>query len=369
MILKRVYLVKFLLSIVCLSNLLFAACKSRNAAIQPQLQNITTAVYASGKIKSNTQYQVYASVNGLVQKIFVAKGDTVHKGDKVLQLQNTAVPIYIDNARLNVMNTAVQANLNKLEELRSDIQSLKNKYQNDSIMYLRQQNLWRSGIGTRNELDQKELQYNNDRMAYDAANFRYSDLERQIRFAADQSQNNLRATKATAEDYIVKSDVNGKIFDIFIKEGEMVTPQTALAFIGGDKDFIVELQVDEYDIVKLRIGQKIIFTMDSYKNKVFEAAIEKIIPLMNERTRSFTVEGALTNAPDILYPNLTVDANIITGLKKNVLTIPRDYLASDTTVLLQNGKKQRVLTGLSDYSRTEIVSGLSKDDKIVKPIQ
>ena len=347
----------------------FTACKRQVITTHPQVGDIVASVYASGKIKSNTQYQLYSPVNGLIKKILVAKGSTVKKGEIIMQLQNTAIPINIDNARLAVANAAAEANRDKLGELRSNILLLKNKYQNDSILYMRQQNLWATGIGTRNELEQKELQYKNDRSAYDGDIFHYNDLERQINFSAAQSKNNLRATMAAAADYCIKSDVDGKVFDIYIKEGEMVTPQTPLAFMGGSTDFVLELQVDEYDIAKLRIDQKILFAMDSYKNKVFEAVVQKIIPLMNEHTRSFTVEAALTNAPEVLYPNLTVDANIITGTKSNVITIPRDYLTGDTMVLLESGKYQRVTTGIMDYSKAEIVNGLTKDDIIMKPKQ
>ena len=90
---------------------------------------------------------------------------------------------------------------------------------------------------------------------------------------------------------------------------------------------------------------------------------------MNERTRTFTIEAGLTEIPPVLYPNLTVDANIVTGIKNNVVTIPRDYLKGDTMVVLKNGKQQRVITGIMDYTKAEIIGGLTKDDIIVKPGQ
>ena len=83
--------------------------------------------------------------------------------------------------------------------------------------------------------------------------------------------------------------------------------------------------------------------MDSYKGQVFEAVIEKIDPLMNERSRSFTVEARFTTRPPSLYPNLTAEANIIIRTKENAITIPRAYLLNDSTVVLADKRSARWL--------------------------
>lgn len=57
----------------------------------------------------------------------------------------------------------------------------------------------------------------------------------------------------------------------------MVTPQTPLAVIGDATVFILEMQIEEYDIAKIKLGQIVLLTMDSYKEEVFEASVSKII--------------------------------------------------------------------------------------------
>jgi HlyD family secretion protein len=149
----------------------------------------------------------------------------------------------------------------------------------------------------------------------------------------------------------------------------MVNTQTPVAIIGNANEFILELQVDEYDIAKIRIGQKVFVTMDSYKGQVFDAVVNEIDPIMNERSRSFKVEASFISRPPNLYPNLTVEANILINTKENAVTIPRNYLVEETYVLLKNGKKTKVVTGLKDYNRAEVVSGLSRDAIIKKPTE
>ena len=107
--------------------------------------------------------------------------------------------------------------------------------------------------------------------------------------------------------------------------------------------------------------------MDSYKGEVFEAIVTKLNPLMNERTKSFLVEATFTRQPPVLYPNLTVEANIITAVKEKALTIPRNYLVDDSLVYISNTEKKSVKTGLKDFQKVEILSGLQSTDVIYKP--
>ena len=49
------------------------------------------------------------------------------------------------------------------------------------------------------------------------------------------------------------------------------------------------------------------------------------------------------------------------------MTIPRNYLIGDSLVLLSSGEKKKVITGLMDYQKAEIVSGLNEGDVLILP--
>ena len=347
----------------------FISCGEEQEKVNPVEENITESVYASGIVKSSDQYQVFSPVNGIIQRIFVTEGDSIKKGGSILQVKNEQAQLNIEGAQLGVESASVNANRDKLNELRANINFLKTKVQNDSILMKRQRRLWDQQIGTRIELEQRELAYRNSIAAYDAAVSRYRDLQTQINLASEQSRNNLRLSKTVAGDFTIKSNMNGKVYSLFRNEGEMVNTQTPIAVIGGDGEFMLELQVDEYDIGKIVPGQKVLITMDSYKNEVFEAEVTRILPLMNERTRSFTVEAIFTKRPDALYPNLTTEANIILQTKEKAITIPRDYLINDSMVIMADGEKRKVVTGVMDFQKVEILSGLTTSDEIMKPVE
>jgi multidrug efflux pump subunit AcrA (membrane-fusion protein) len=127
------------------------------------------------------------------------------------------------------------------------------------------------------------------------------------------------------------------------------------------------MQVDEYDILKVKKGQQVIVTLDSYKGQTFEARVTKINPLMNERNKSFLVESEFVKAPDLLFPNISFEANIVLQTKDKALLIPRNCLIRDSLVIKANGDTAIVKTGLKDYQKIEILSGLGSDDEILIP--
>jgi len=140
-----------------------------------------------------------------------------------------------------------------------------------------------------------------------------------------------------------------------------------LAVIGKKNSYLLELDVDENDMVKVKLGQIMEVTMDSYKGKVFEATVDKIYPIMDVRSRTFKIEAHFTKLPQQLYPNLTAEANIVIQTKKNVLTIPKSYLVNNEYVLVNKDEKRKVKIGLNDYEHVEILDGLSAEETIYPP--
>lgn len=354
---------------VALADILFimTACRGRQEEIKPVLERITESVYASGFIKSSNQYEVFSTVNGIVKRRIVKEGDVINKNDAIVQLSGVAAQLQAEYALINAENAAQRANSRRLEELRLSIDQAKIKMDQDVLQLQRQRNLWVKQIGSRSELEQRELAWKTSRNIYETACLQYAELQREIRFNEKRALKNLEISRSLASDYTIKSGYSGKVYDILIEEGEMVNTQQPIAVIGDAAIFFLELQVDEYDIARIKPQQKIIISMDSYRGQVFEAMVTKIKPFMHERSKTFTVEARFLQPPPVLYPNLTCEANIIVAEKKQALTIPRSCLLDGDFVLLAGGGKRKVRTGLMDYQKVEILNGLTVNDLILKP--
>ena len=352
--------------ILFLAVLLLASCTSSTETVHPQVERISELVYASGTVRSRDQYQVYTTVNGVISEMRVTEGSLVKKGDILLTVRNDASQLNAENARLAAAHADITANTNKLKEARVSIDMARAKLKDDSLLLVRQRNLRAQGVGTQVELEQRELAYKNALTNYQLAVLRYGELERDLSFASDQSKTNLKISKSLVNDYSIRAETGGKVYKVFKERGEFVNTVSPVAIIGDDDDFLIELNVDEYDISRIHVDQRVLFSMDSYHGKVFEARVEKIEPLMNEQSRSFIVTAAFITRPPALYPNLSVEANIVIRYKENALTIPRSYLIGDSLVMVGKHETRKVVVGIMDYRKAEIVSGLTASDVIYK---
>ncbi len=356
---KKYYLVGFVLLLI--------ACGKKEETILPTEGPITESIYASGILKSQDQYQAFVTVNGIIEHILVKEGDVVRVGQPILQLSSETQKMSTENAQIAANFADKAANQGKLNEAQNVIETSFQKFKLDSSIYARQKNLWAQQVGTRIDLEQKEMAFQNSKTNYLSSIQRYRDLKRQISFSADQSKKSVEISSRLQQDFTLRSKMNGVVFSISKNKGELVSPQMPIAVIGNPEAFVLEMQVDENDILQLSLGQRIIVRLDSYKNEVFEAAVTKIYPYMNERSKTFLVEAKFSKAPKKLFPFMNFEANIILQTKEKALLVPRNYLIGDSLITLKGGEKRKVKIGLKDFQQAEIIQGLTKTDELVKP--
>jgi len=357
------------LSILLFSLLFIFSCKEKTESIHPEYQSITESIYATGLIKSKDQYQVFSTVSGILDKIFVQEGSHVKVGDPLFQISNKTQELNKENAELAANYADITNNLGKINEANEFVELAKNKLKTDSSMYQRQKTLWESNIGTKVELEQKELTYLNAKTSYFSAKEKLTELKRTLNFNSKQSKKNLAINTKVSDDFIIRSKVDGIVFNIQKSIGEIIGTQFPIATVGNSEKYFMEMQVDENDIFKIHENLKVYVTFDSYKNQVFEAKVSKINPYMNEKSKSFLIEAEFTKSPPNLFPNLTFEANIVIQEKSKALLIPRTYVFEDSFVIKANDEKVRVKTGLNDFQKIEILSGLSSTDEIKKPLK
>lgn len=349
-----------------LTVLLFS-CGDKEESVFPMEKSITESVYASGTVESKNQYTAYASASGIVSQIYFAEGDAVQNGSPILSIASVTQQLNKENAQLLANFNDVSSNQGKLNQARQAVQLAKTKMLEDSIQWNRQKLLFERKINAQVDVENAALVYQNSKVNYSAAQLNLKDLRRQLDLSAQQAKNNLQISNNLKSDFTVKSMVKGSIFSLNVSVGEMVTPQTPIAVLGQDDDFVLKMQVDEYDIQQVQKGQKILVVLNSNKGKVYEAKILKIYPLMNLQTRTFTVEASFVTRPKNLYPNLSFEASIVIQTKDKALLIPLEYLSDKSTVTLKSGEVRKVKTGLRDFKMVEIIAGLNAKDEIIAP--
>ncbi len=337
--------------------------------MKPTFGTITESVYASGMIKAENQYTVFSAVNGVLKKINVTVGQTITANQPIFEIENEKAELNTENALLTyqLSQDSNHYTQDKISEMQTKVQITNDKLALDESIYLRNKRIKQYNIISEVDYEKVELSYKNSKSNYEAAKMQLSQLKSQLKNDQNKNKINLKINQKTQNDYIVKSVFSGELFDIFVKEGTLITSQMPLATIGKKNEYLLALDVDENDMVRVKTNQNLLVTMDSYKGKVFEAKIDKIYPIMDERSRTFKIEAHFNNFPEKLYPNLTAEANIIIRIKKNVLTIPKSYLVNGNYVLVNKDEKRKVKVGLNDYQNAEILSGLKAVETIYKP--
>jgi multidrug resistance efflux pump len=343
------------------------SCKEKKTQIQVKKQKISHWVYASGVTASEGQYQITSDVSGKILEIFVKEGETIKKGATLLSLDPAVAKLQAENALEQSKLNSQEGIQLRINDLQANLESAQSKFINDSIQFNRQKNLWNDGIGSKVELEQRELAFVTSKRNFKSVQLKLADLRNQLDFQKKQSKINASIARINLSNFFVKSMVDGLVYDLLKEPGEFITPSTPLAIVGNPNKVLAKMQVDEEDFTKIKLGQKVALRFESLKDSVLEASISKIIPYINPKTRTFEIEAQLSGNSYKLIPNLSFEANILIEEKPNALTIPLEYLLSDTTVLNENGEPIKIKIGLKDYKVAEVIEGLKENTTLTKP--
>lgn len=356
-----------------LSWLLLAAvvssCGSKEKEIKPEMKLLTSAVYASGTLVPELEYKVVSGVDGYLVQALVKEGDTVHKGQLLFTISNDVRNAQEHGAQALVQRTApaVADNAPVFRELQGRLEVARIRMQQDSMQYIRYKSLFDQNAISKSNYEKYYLQYQSS--LKDFQNLKQN-LHQQ-RITADlqmqQAQNNYMVASAQSDIGKLKSFVDGIVYDVYKKEGDLINPNQAVALLGAG-DMFAKLMVDEDDLDKIYVGQQVLITMDAFPDKIFKAHISKVYPLLNKLEQSFRVDAMLDEPIPVSMYGLNLEANIVVADKKNVLAIPRAALMKgDTVWVKENGEKKKVkiLKGVEDDSWVEVRGGLTQSSVII----
>ena len=355
------------ISTVLLVLFLFS-CNGKKDQTHPVSTAITESVYSSVTIQPDSLYQAYAPVNGILDKNLVEEGTLVQKGTPLVQIINSSPKLNTQNAKLalELARGNYEGNAAILKSIEDEIKASKLNLAHDSVNYARQKKLWEQKIGSKAEYDSRKLAYELSSSSLRLLKNKYDRTKNELKTQLQQAENNYRSSLINTTDFTVKSKINGKVYALPKNPGEMVIPTQPVASVGSADKFVIEMLVDEVDIVRIKEGQQVLVSLDSYEGQVFSARVSKVYPKKDERNQTFTVEALFQKEPEVLYPGLSGEANIVIAQKKKALVIPKEYLINGDKVRTDDGLRQ-VKTGLQSLDSIEIISGLSEATNIYKP--
>lgn len=315
--------------------------------------SITEKAVAVGQVEPRQKFDVKSKISGIVKRTFVDVGDTVKPGDPLFEIGPDPTPMELTDVD------------RRLESAHASFDRARSEYE-------RAQELLRSGVLPKSELDAK-------REGYELAKIAVSK-------AREERQLTRLGKIGTGVESIIRATAAGTILTRAVDEGMPVVPLTSyqpgteLATIAMMDDLMFRGTVDEIDVGKLRVGLPARIKIGALPNQEIKGIVSRIAPQakQEEGATLFSVEIEL--APGVQVPlraGYSANADVIIREKKDILMVPerlviweddgkKSFVEIPAAKPDQEPKKVAIKTGISDGLNVEVVSGLQKGQKVVE---
>jgi len=333
---------------------------------------LVSTITSSGTITQGSSLSITSQATGVVSKVYVKNGDWVNAGQTIAEItpdlnsqqnQAAAWSAYVSasnnlkSAENNVRNT--QASLDKTL---------------DDIHLFQYGNGGFANVGSANEtMEQREARTNKEVALNNAQNSLNS-----ARSQINSAWLSYQQTSTT-----ITAPLSGTVSGMTISEGSAIegttsttngaSSQTLGTVVLPNGKLQATVNLTEIDVTRVKEGQKVTLTMDAFKNKTFTGKVLGI-------NTNGSVSSGVTTYPTVIqfdstidgaYPNMAVNATIITTIKDNVLLVPSGTITTtngiSTVRVMRNGTPEivDVEVGASSDTQTEIISGINEGDEVV----
>lgn len=347
---------------VIIAIALFFGFRKKDKEVNFKTQKITkgdiqAAVTATGTVNPVSTVLVGTQVSGKIKELYADFNSVVKKFQLIAQIDPVPFEAQVEQARANLLSA--KANVEKAEASLLDnkrvLERNKELYSKDIII-------------SKSILDTSETNYEAGKAQLSSARAQVAQAEASLTY----SETNLRYTN-------ILSPVDGIVVSRNVDIGQTVAAsfQTPTLFtIARDlKEMQIDTNVDESDIGVIQVGQDVEFTVDAYPNLTFKGTVSQVrnAPISIQNVVTYDVVIKVDNPELKLKPGMTANVVIITAIKKGVLKLPNIALrfkpseienkpsgkkgSSVWTLKGRKPKRIEVVTGISDGSYTELVSG------------
>ncbi len=330
---------------------------SAQKTVRVILRDLSSTVLATGAVKPQVgaEVRVGARISGKVERLYANIGDQVNKGQVIAELEKADLEAAVARARAEV------------EVAKARVADAKARMKLAGLDYQRQQNLNKDDFTSRQAVDKALKEKESAAAGYNLAT-------KQL----DATRAALQETRVRRSYATITAPISGVIASVSTQQGETVAAglnaPTFVTIIDLNR-IQVDAFVDETDIGKVKIGQKTIFTVDTYPNKEFSGRVSAIYPkaIIQDNVVNYDVVVEIDSSfKELLRPDMTASVTIYQAVRKGVLMLPRNAILRENGrkfVLVQAAKgqlrKKAVQTGASSGNTIEIVSGLTEGDTVV----
>ena len=357
-------------------------------------QNVNQKVLATGTVtlKTGAEVKIGARISGQVKSLSVKIGDFIRAGEMIATIEHEDLisrvaqfqaDLDAEKARLEKILTEGPLEIYKskaeLEELQAQLK-LAEKTLERNLELNKEGFIADTAVDQAQErLEVLKAQIN---LAKEEIKLKESRLENDSRLAkamVDRATANLEVQDIQLSYATITAPIDGIVALVSTQEGETVAASmNAPNFITliDLRKLEVTVFVDETDIGRIKVGQKAMFTVDTYSEKFFKGKVREIHPKAVIKDNVVNYEVILDidkkNVSE-LRPEMTANVVVTTGTRKNVLTIPKAAVKREGkktfTVMNVDGKlvDRAMELGWRDGKVIEVISGLKEGEQVGIP--
>ncbi len=294
-------------------------------------EDITSKVRSPGKIEPKTQVKISADIMGKVTHLAVKEGDRVKKGQLLLQID--AIQRTADQVQARTTLASAQSHQRDADA----------KLKVTEANYQRQKALFEQKLLSQAEWDQATSVYDAAREAATAAHEEVSRSNAALTAATDQ----LAKTRIVAP-------IDGVVSALYIEEGEIVimgtmnNAGTQILNVSDLSRMVVKANVDETDVVDVRLGQKAKITVDAIPDTAFDGTVTEIGNTAKRSETGVTTEGQTNFEVEVTFdttvpqvrPGMTADVEIQTATHPKTNGVPIQAVVVRTEREIERAKKK-----------------------------
>lgn len=318
----------------------------------PFVTNVVKKTVATGSIVPRKEIEIKPRVSGIVEEIYIEPGKYVKTGDLIAK-----VKIIPDMERLNTAE--------------SRFNRAKINYEQTKIEYDRQKKVYDQGVIPEADYQKYRLEFRTAQEEIDAAENNLQLIKEGVTKKIGQATNTL-----------IRSTISGMVLVVPVEEGNSVIETnnfnagTTIASVADMGDMIFKGKVDETEVGKIKTGMDLILAVGAIDDEKFDAKLEYIAPKGVEENGAIQFEikaDVKLRKNSFIRAGYSANADIVLDRKDSVMVIPESLLKFEkdndsayveVEIQPQIFEKRFITTGLSDGINIEVLSGLSKDDKI-----
>lgn len=335
---------------------LYQKSKSEPVIYETETAEITDIIkktVATGSVVPRKEIEIKPQVSGIIEEVYIEPGDIVKNGDLIAKVRIIPNMINLNNAEA------------RLDQARID-------FEDANLVYDRQKKIFDEGVIPAAEFQQYEISLNRAKSELNAAENNLQLIKEGVTKDSESSTNTL-----------IRSTIEGMVLDVPVEQGNSVIESntfnagTTIAVVADMGEMVFEGKVDETEVGKIKTGMNLILTIGAIEETEFDAYLEYISPKGVEENGAiqFEIKAAVKLKKDyFIRAGYSANADIVLSRKDSVLAVKESLLLFEEDSVFveietepQLYEKRLVEVGLSDGINIEVLSGITKEDKIKIP--